>query len=109
MNVQDAYPLFMAHGRAERQYARETLGKLKDCFQSWILPQMGDRPLDEVSRLDLLAFRSKMIDAGLSINRQYSILMVLRLFFKFCHQVLRLSCLDPNADIRLPQRPRPHV
>jgi integrase/recombinase XerD len=108
MIVQDAYPLFMAHGRAERQYAKETLGKLKDCFQSWILPQFGDRRAADISRIDILAFRSKMTDAKLGANRQYSILMVLRMFLKFCRQVLRLDCLDPN-EIHLPQRPKPHV
>lgn len=108
MNVQDSYPLFMAHGRAERQYAVETLGKLKDCFRSWILPSFADRSIREISRVDILAFRARMTDARLGANRQYSILMVLKLFLKFCREILRLDCLDPN-EIRLPQRPRPHV
>lgn len=109
MTVRDAYPLFMAHGRAERQYAKETLGKLRDCFQSWILPHLADRQVTEMSRLDILGFRSKMTDAKLGINRQYSILMVLKLFFKFCRQVLKLNCLDPDHELQLPKRPKPHV
>jgi integrase/recombinase XerD len=108
MTVQEGYPLFIAHGRAERQYGKETLGKLRECFQSWILPRLGEVAVERISRLDILAFRGKMTDAGLGANRQYSILMVLKLFLKFCRQVLRLDCLDPN-EILLPQRPKPHV
>jgi integrase/recombinase XerD len=108
MTVQEAYSVFMAHGRAERQYAKETLGKLKDCFHAWILPNFGEKDAGSISRLDVLALRSKMTDAKLGSNRQYSILMVLKLFLKFCRLVLRLDCLDPN-EIQLPRRPKPHV
>jgi integrase/recombinase XerD len=109
MNMQETYPVFLAHGRAERQYAKETLGKLKDCFHAWILPHLGPLPVEEISRIDILSLRSKMADASLSINRQYSILMVLKLFFRFCRQVLKINCLDPDTEIQLPQRPKPHV
>jgi integrase/recombinase XerD len=98
----------MAHGRAERQYAKQSLWKHKECFQSWILPLLGERPAEDISRLDILAFRGKMADAKLSANRQYSILMTLKLFLRFYREVLRLNCLDPN-EIKLPQRPKPHV
>jgi len=108
MNIEEAYPLFLAYGRAERQYAKETLGKLKDCFTSWILPHLGEKDPQGLSLLDILAFRSKMVDANLGTNRQYSILMALKLFLKFCRQVLKVNCLDPN-EIRLPKRPKPHV
>jgi integrase/recombinase XerD len=50
-----------------------------------------------------------MVDAKLSINRQYSILMALKVFFKFCRNVLKIECLDPSTEIRLPTRPKPHV
>lgn len=109
MHVQEAYPLFIAHGRAERQYAKETQDKHKECFLSWILPHWDVREVEEITRTDVIAFRSKMVDANLSINRQYSILMVLKVFFRFCRDVLKLNCLDPDREIRLPQRPKPHV
>jgi site-specific recombinase XerD len=100
MKIEEAYPLFLAHGRAERQYAAETLTKLKDSFTSWILPHLGDLPIAAVSRIDILSFRSKMVNAGLSINRQYGILMALKLFLKFCRMVLKIACLDPNTEIQ---------
>jgi integrase/recombinase XerD len=109
MRLEEAYPLFLTHGRAERQYAAETLTKLKDCFSAWILPQLGNCDLESLSRLDILRFRSAMVDANLDINRIYSVLMTLKLFLKFCRQVLKLACLDPDTEVKLPQRPKPHV
>ena len=108
MKVEEAYPLFLAYGRAERQYAAETLTKLKDCFSAWILPHLGSKELEALSRFDILLFRSAFVDARLGINRQYGVLMTLKLFLKFCLQALKINCLDPN-EIRLPQRPKRQV
>ena len=109
MTIQEAYPLFLAHGRAERQYAKETLVKVRDCFNSWILPCMGDRKLEDLSRSDLITLRSEMIDNKLGVNRQYSILMTVKTFLKFVRQVLKIDTLNPDTEIRLPRRPKPHV
>ena len=72
MKVEEAYPLFLAHGRAERQYAPETMLKLKDCFCAWILPRLGSKDLEGLARYDVLVFRSALVDAKLGINRQYT-------------------------------------
>ncbi len=109
MTIQEAYPLFLAHGRAERHYAQQTLGKLRDCFNAWILPCLGDKELESLSRADVLSFRGEMVDAKLGINRQYGILMALKLFLRFSRHVLKVNALDPDAEIRLPPRPKPHV
>ncbi|MGA2269464.1 MAG: tyrosine-type recombinase/integrase [Bryobacteraceae bacterium] len=109
MKVEEAYPLFLVHSRAERQYAPETLTKLKDCFGAWILPRLGNKDLEGLTRYDILLFRSALVDAKLGTNRQYSLLMALKLFLKFCRQVLKLNCLDPDTEVKLPQRPKPHV
>ncbi|MGD1096669.1 MAG: tyrosine-type recombinase/integrase [Bryobacteraceae bacterium] len=109
MTIQDACPLFLAHGRAERQYAKETMVKLRDCFNAWILPCLGDKELERLSRTDLITFRSELVDNKLGINRQYSILMTLKSLLKFARQVLKIHTMDPNTEIRLPQRPKPHV
>jgi site-specific recombinase XerD len=108
MNTNDSYRLFIEYGRAERGYARETLGKLRDCFASWILPAFGEREIETVGRLDIMRLRTAMVDKGIGTNRQYSVLMTLKLFLKFCREVLRLACLDPH-EINLPPRPKPHV
>jgi len=109
MTVKEALPLFIAHGQAERHYAKETLMKFKDCFRCWILPHLGNHKIEAISRMDILGFRSKMVNSGVGINRQYSILMALKIFFKFCCNVLHLNCLDPDHEIQLPMRPKPHV
>jgi integrase/recombinase XerD len=109
MKVNEAFPLFLTHGQAERQYAKETIGKLKECFNSWILPHFSDKELETISRVDIVQFRAAMVAGALGINRQYSILMALKIFLKFCRSVYRIDCLDPDKDIPLPKRPMPHV
>ena len=41
MTIHEALSAFIAYGRAERQYAKETLAKLKECFETWILRELG--------------------------------------------------------------------
>ena len=108
MVVSEAYNSFLAYGRSERNYARETLTKHKDCFQSWILPYLGQKLVSEINRADIFTFRDAMVKKGIGINRQYSVLMTLKVFLKFCRSVLNTDSLD-HAEIRLPVRPRPHV
>src|SRR5580658_5669816 len=98
MNIREAHNLFLSYGRAERNYAPETLLKLRDCFHAWILPTLGDLAVAEMTRNDVLRLRNSMLDRGVGINRQYSVLMALKTFCKFCRQVLRLNCLDPDRE-----------
>jgi site-specific recombinase XerD len=109
MTIKDAHNLFLTYGRGERNYARETLVKLQDCFRAWIVPMLGEIEVDGLTRLDVARLRTAMIDRGLGVSRQYSVLMALKVFCKFCRQVLKLTCLDPDREIPLPQRPKPFV
>jgi site-specific recombinase XerD len=109
MKVEEAYNLFLDYGRGERNYARETLVKLRDCFQAWLLPVLGEHELENIGRMDVVKLRTAMVDRGVGVNRQYSVLMALKGFCKFCRQVLKLNCLDPDQEIQLPQRPKPYV
>src|SRR5579884_1071849 len=109
MKISEAYNLFLGYGRGERNYARETLVKLKDCFRSRILPILGDLDIEHLTRMEVLKLRNAMIDRGLSVARQYSVLMALKVFCKFCRGVLKMACLDPDREIQLPQRPKPFV
>jgi len=103
MTFEQAFEPFFLHGQVERGYAPQTLEKFRECFRSRIQPQLGRLPVEGVTYLHLLQFRKDMTDAGLGVARQYSILMVLKLFFRFCRQRLQVPCLDP-AEIRLPRR-----
>jgi integrase/recombinase XerD len=103
MKFDEAFPSFHLHGQLERGYSQQTLDKFRECFRSWIQPRLGQTALEEITYLHLLEFRKAMAEAGLSVARQYSILMVLKLFFRFCRTRLRVPCYDP-AEISLPRR-----
>jgi site-specific recombinase XerD len=101
--------LFLSYGHGERNYSRETLVKLKDCFRAWILPMLGEIDVAAMSRMDVVKLRTAMVDRRIGIKCQYSVLMALKVFCKFCRRVLKLNCLDPDKEIKLPKRPKPFV
>jgi integrase/recombinase XerD len=59
--------------------------------------------------MDIVKLRNAMVDRGIGISRQYSVLMAMKVFCKFCRQILHLNCLDPDREIRLPKKPAPFV
>jgi integrase/recombinase XerD len=109
MTITQAHEIFLTYGRGERAYRRETLTKLLDCFRTWILPVLGEIEIENLTRMDIVTLRNGMVDRGIGANRQYSVLMAMKVFCKFCRQVLKLECLDPDREIQLPQRPKPFV
>src|SRR5258706_16378572 len=54
MKTLEAYNYFLSYGHGERNYARETLIKLQDCFRCWLLPVLGDLEVGNVTRMDVL-------------------------------------------------------
>jgi site-specific recombinase XerD len=109
MTLNEAQKAFLTYGRGERAYSRETLTKLSDCFNTWLIPVLGQIEIENLTRMDVVSLRNAMIDRGIGTNRQYSVLMAMKIFCKFCRQVLKLDCLDPDREIQLPQRPKPFV
>jgi integrase/recombinase XerD len=99
---------YLTFCRAERHNASETLSKYRECFRSWILPHLGDKELESLTRIDILGLRQVMVERGLSLARQYSILITLKSFLGFCRTVLKLDTLNPS-EIVLPHRGKPHV
>ena len=77
MKINEIHNSSLSYGRGERNYARETLVKLADCFRAWILPVLGDIEVEDLSRMDVIRLRNAMIDRGLGISRQYSVLMAM--------------------------------
>lgn len=108
MKIEQAYNLFMLYGKAERGYAAETLGKFREVFTSWVQPTFRGREVESVTRFDVLQLRNLLLERRLSPYRQYNVLMVLRLFLKFCRVSLKLDCLEP-AEVALPRRHAPRV
>jgi hypothetical protein len=74
MRIREIHNSFLSYGRGERNYARETLVKLADCFHAWILPVLGEIEIESLSRLDIISLRNAMVDRGIGISRQYSVL-----------------------------------
>jgi site-specific recombinase XerD len=108
MKVSDAFAPFLSFCEAERHVAQSTLAKYRDVFESWVRPTFGNQDVSDISRLAVLELRQSMVDKHLSVARQYSVIMFLKSFLKFCRTTLGLSCLDP-AEIKLPKRPAPEV
>jgi integrase/recombinase XerD len=62
-----------------------------------------------LSRMDTVIMRDLMSKRQMSISRQYSVVMSLKLLLGFARDVLRIRPgIDPS-EIPLPKRPRPHV
>lgn len=108
MKVSEAFAPFLNYCQVERHVSPATLAKYRDCLQCWLLPWLGSQDLESLNRLEILNLRKAMVDKGLSIARQYSVIMCLKSFLKFCRSTWNLRCLDPN-DIALPRRPAPDV
>lgn len=108
MSVFDAVEPFLLYCRVERQYAEETQAKIKESFRSWLLRYFGSLKLSDIKPMNVLSFRQAMVAKNLSIARQYGLLMILKLFLKFCRTVLEINCLDP-ASVKLPRRKTPQV
>lgn len=108
MLLQTLVQPYVTFCKAERNNAPETLEKYRECFRTWIIPQLGDKDVENISRLDILGLREKMVTRRLSVSRQYGVLIVVKSFLKFCRHVLKLNVLDPT-EILLPNRGKPQV
>lgn len=98
---------FLTWGRLERMFATETQAKYRECFQSWILPWVGERDIEDIQRGDVLRLREAMADRHLSPARQSSILATWKSVLRFARSVLHLQASDP-AEISLPRIENPH-
>src|SRR5262249_40024018 len=57
MKMSEVTAPFFIWAKAERQYAEQTVAKLRDCFAAWILPHFGNLDLEQVNREQILDFR----------------------------------------------------
>jgi integrase/recombinase XerD len=108
LRVFEVADAFLIYGRVEKQYSVETQHKMREAFHSWLLRYFGNCEITSIKPMHVLAFRQAMSARNLSVSRQYSLLMVLKLFLKFCRITLEINCLDP-ATITLPRRKAPKV
>lgn len=99
---------FLLWAEVEPQFSRETVQKYGECLkQVWI--KLGDKPVGEISKTDLLTLKSHWLSRNLSASRQMSLLLALKRFLVFCRDEKKLAlALDPE-EIKPPQRPRREV
>lgn len=108
MRVCEAVEPYLTYCRVEKLHSSQTLWKYQECFRSWLLPHLSDKVLENLNALDVLSFKRAMVDRGLSASRQYSIIIALKTFLRFCIEKLSIVTLDPKG-IKLPDRGKPHV
>ena len=100
-------PQFLEYARVELQFAPQSLAKYEDCLRQ-IRKVIGNRPISDYGREDVLQLKSSMIGRSLSVCRQVGILSAFKRLLLYCRQQLALHVLDPDA-VAIPKRPRREV
>jgi integrase/recombinase XerD len=108
MQLKEAVESYLTYSRVEKLNSAQTIWKYRECFRSWISPILGEKELETLSLLDIMEFKRAMVEKGLSPARQYSVVITLKTFLKFCIEILKVKALDPK-EVRLPDRGKPHV
>jgi site-specific recombinase XerD len=99
---------FLLWAEVEPHFSRETVQKYGECLkQVWRL--VGDKPVAEFSKTDLLRLKSHWLSKALSASRQMSLLLALRRFLVFCRDEKKLTLIFDPGEIKPPPRPRREV
>lgn len=106
-SVEALAPQFLLYARAELHFAAETITKYQDCLRQ-VARYLGDRPITEFGKADLLALKSALISRNLSVDRQVTILLALKRFLRYAQEELGLSVLSPEL-VTVPRRRRKEV
>jgi integrase/recombinase XerD len=99
---------FLLWAEVEPGFSRETVQKYGECLkQVWI--RLGEKPVLEISKADLLRLKSYWLGRNLSASRQMSLLLALKRFLFFCRDEKKIElCIEPK-EIKPPPRPRREV
>jgi integrase/recombinase XerD len=106
-SIERLIPGFLLHIEVERHFARESIVKYRDCMKQ-VGRILGPVLVTEISKADLLRLKSNLMSRDLSINRQVSILLVLKRFLTYASEELGLPVL-PADSVLIPRRPRREV
>src|SRR6266481_970295 len=107
MKVYEASESFFFWAENERQYAKQSVAKHRDCFAAWILPRIGSVELEQLEWRDVMELRQAMLRRKLSVARQSSVLSTLKVFLGFCRTTLHIDAMNP-AEVTIPKKPRPN-
>ncbi len=106
-SIEALLPAFLIHIQVEHHFAKESIIKYRDCMRQ-VARILGSRPLTAVGKADLLALKANLMERGLSVNRQISILLVLKRFLVYAGEELGLPVFAPT-QVGIPRRPRREV
>lgn len=98
---------YLAYARVELRHAEQTIGKYEDCLRH-VSRLIGDRPVTEYSKEDILMLKAALIERGNGANRQLGIIASFKGLLRFARGEMGLAALDPDL-ISLPKRPRREV
>jgi site-specific recombinase XerD len=108
MQLNNAIEQYLTYCQVEKLNSPQTVAKYRECFRSWITPILGEYDLEKLTALDVMSLKKALVDKHLSTSRQYSVIITLKIFLRFCIEMLKLNTLNPK-EIRLPDRGKPHV
>jgi len=91
-------------------HSRRHLTDVECVSRLWILPSIGNRPVDKINTGDVLRLRARMLEAGRSPVSVNDMLKILKLLVNFSVKVGDLKCLPFQvAFLRVQKKPRPIV
>ena len=106
-SIEALVPGFLLHLEVERQFAKGTIVKERDCLRQ-IVRVLGDAPVESLSKNDILRLKAHLLGKDLSVARQVSILLALKSFLLFASEECNIPTLAPEI-ITVPRRPRREV
>src|SRR5687767_13898911 len=92
--LSDVTHKFLSYATVERGLAEQTISKYQECLRQ-VSRIIGDKPMPEYSKADVLSLKSAMLARSHSVGRQVSILAAFKGLLLFCRDELALSVLDP--------------
>lgn len=107
VRLSQVVPSFLTYARLELGFSPQTITKYDDCLRQ-IVRMVGDHPVCEYTKADLIVLKASMLQRGQGAARQISILASFKRLLQFCRDELAVATLDP-AMITLPRRPRREV
>lgn len=99
---------YVAYCTVEKLNSKQTVDKVRDCFKVWIIPVLGHVDLAELTLMDVMSLKQALVTKRRSTSRQYSVIITLKSYLRFCIETLKVQALDPKG-IKLPDRGKPRV
>jgi integrase len=106
-SIEALMPGFLLHLEVECRFAKESLVKYRDCMRQ-VERVYGYGPVTSFTKNNLMELKAHLMGRNLSVNRQVSVLLILKRFLKHVAEDCNLSAL-PSEAVIIPRRPRREV